>query len=88
MCVLWRVVNTVRFLEACLFATLVLPTFPERRRAVNRPGGRGVSAVPRPAPLAKHGAPQDSRKDLTSSRVETERKRNGTAGGIRGPRRL
>ena len=38
-CVLQRVVNTVRFLRACLFATLVLPrgTFAERRRAVMSP---------------------------------------------------
>ena len=34
-----RVVNTVRFLNACHFATLVLPrrTFAERRQAVKSP---------------------------------------------------
>ena len=39
MCVLRRVVNTVRVSKACPFATLVLPmgTFPERRRAVKSP---------------------------------------------------
>ena len=71
-CVLWRVVNMVRFLKACLFATLILPrrTFAERRRAENStnalahpPCGHGVTAAPRPAPLAKQWVPQDSRQD-------------------------
>ena len=55
ICVLWRVGNTVRFLKACLFATLVFlrRSFTERRRAVHSPRGHGVTAVPRPAPLAK-----------------------------------
>ena len=49
------------------------------------PRGRGVTAVPRPAPLTRQGAPQDPRQDLTSGRVESGQKRGGTADGICGP---
>ena len=41
------------------------------------PRGHGFTAVPRPAPLAKQGAPQDPRQDLTSGRVELGQKGNG-----------
>ena len=70
MC-LRRVVNTVRFLKACLFATLVLP-----RRTFRPPPC--LPAVPHPAPLTKHWAPQDPRQDQTSGRVESGHTRNGT----------
>ena len=49
------------------------------------PRGHGVTAVPRPAPLTEQGAPQDPRQDLTSGRVESGQKRNGTGCGICGP---
>ena len=47
------------------------------------PRGHGVTAVLRPAPLAKQGAPQDPRQDLTSGTADSEHKGNGTADGIR-----
>ena len=66
VCVLRRVVNTVRFSKACLFATLVLPrrTFAERRRAVKSPTALPTRLVAmaslqcRAQPVTKQGAPQ------------------------------
>ena len=48
--------------------------------------GRGVTAVPRPATLNKQSSPMDPRQDMTSGRVESGQKRDGTARGICGPR--
>ena len=68
ICVLWRVVNTVRVLKACLFATLVLPrrTLAERRRAVNSP-----TALPtRPVAMASlQGCPERVQSASTSGRA-------------------
>ena len=47
------------------------------------PRGHGVTAVPRPAPLTKQGAPLP-RQDLTSGRAESGQKRSGTDYGICG----
>ena len=90
ICVLRRVVNTVLFSKACLFATLVLPMGDLRgastcrevaHRLAYRPRGHGVTAVP----LTQQEAPQDPRQDLTTGWVESGQKRNGTACGICGP---
>ena len=90
-CVLRRVVNTVRFSKACLFATLVLPMADLRGASTGRevahhlaylPRGHAVTAVTNPAPLTQQEAPQDPRQDLASGRVESGQKRNGTADGI------
>ena len=91
MCVVWHVVNAVRFLKECLFATLRFAEADLRGASTGRelarglpypPRGHGVTAV-RPAPLAKQGAPQHPRQDLTSGRAKSEHKGNGTADGIR-----
>ena len=93
-CVLQRVVNTARFLKACLFATLVLPrrTFAERRRAVKSATVLPTLSVAMASLQCRaqllslnRRRPRTLAKDLTSGRVEPGQKRNGTACGICGP---
>ena len=85
-CVLQRVVNTVRFLN---FAVADFRGAWTGREVAHHlaypPRGRGVSAVPRPAPLTKQGVPQDPRQDLASVWVESGQERDGTACGVCGP---
>ena len=86
-----RVVNTVRFcvpLRNSRFAEADLRGASTGREVAHRlaypPRGRGVNAVPRPAPLTEQGCSRTLAKTWPRVEVESGQKRDGTAYGICG----